>query len=172
MSDLLVPAIHPSRVGLTVFDGQGGHRITDDLGSDTLLASGSVALDSEYEIGVPGQPLFLQFQPDYLIRGFPAATFSWVAVDGSGTGGVVSEVAINIQCDPGYFYRDSDPGVCSPCPAGSFNLPGEMDQVSECSLAHTAETWLMSTSFNPRTSARSRHIASADFKHVSRCCLR
>ena len=84
---------------------------------------------SSFPVGVAGQPLFLQYQPDMHIRGQPADSFTWMAYDQYGARGNVSTISVNIQCPPGYRISEDDPGMCSPCPPGQYNMPDIFDQV-------------------------------------------
>jgi hypothetical protein len=84
---------------------------------------------SEVEIVPPGQPLFLQYRPDSLIRGRPADKVAWLAVDRFGEHAGSATVEVNIQCEPGYFYEEVRPESCQPCGYGQYNLPAVRDQV-------------------------------------------
>ena len=89
---------------------------------------------SEIPVSAPGQPLFVNYQADPLIRGVPAKTFLWRVNDTAGGASEVYQVLINIRCSPGYFYTSDNPSQCSPCLPGSYNLPGEEDQASLLNL--------------------------------------
>ena len=94
---------------------------------------------SEILVSVPGQPLFLNYQADPLIRGVPAKTFSWRVSDTAGGASEVYQVLINIRCSPGYFYTLDNPNQCSPCLPGFYNLPDEEDQASLFNLPVSAD---------------------------------
>jgi hypothetical protein len=83
---------------------------------------------SSFPVAVVGQPLFLQYQPRAHIRGLPADTLTWVAFDRFGVRGNVSTISVNIRCLPGYRIAADDPNMCSPCPAGQYNMPDVFDQ--------------------------------------------
>jgi hypothetical protein len=88
-----------------------------------------VDANSSFTVERPGQPLFLHYLPDPLIRGSPADRLTWVAWDQYEQRGTSAAVNIHIQCSPGYFYDLAAPEMCAPCGPGSFNLPELMDQV-------------------------------------------
>lgn len=96
---------------------------------DTLVPAVIVQQPADFKIEQPGQPVYLQYQPDVLSRGRPLESLSWYAVDELGAAGGTNTIEIHVQCSPGYFYLASRPGTCVPCPAGRYNLPQTMDQV-------------------------------------------
>ena len=85
---------------------------------------------SEYVLNEPGQLLYLQYRPAPLLRGKPADSVSWEAVDKWGKSSArVSRIDIDIECSPGFFFEESSPSFCAPCPAGTYNFPDAHDQV-------------------------------------------
>ena len=80
-------------------------------------------------MGSLGRPLYLQYRPSALVRGKPADSLVWQAADRFGEATGVARINIDIECSPGYFYEESAPTHCLPCPAGQYNLPNAQDQV-------------------------------------------
>ena len=87
--------------------------------------------NSEFNVSLPGQPLFLQYRPDPLVRGLPVETLTWVATDELGESSVLSSIEVHIQCNPGYFFTDGPTAhLCQACDPGYYNLPDARDQAS------------------------------------------
>ena len=84
---------------------------------------------SAYVLDEPGQPLYLQYRPAPLLRGKPADSVAWQVVDKWGKSAPASRIDIHIECNPGYFFEESSPSFCAPCPAGNYNFPDARDQV-------------------------------------------
>ena len=94
-------------------------------------------MHSAYVLNEPGQPLYLQYRAAPLLRGKPADSVAWEAVDKWGKSAPVSRIDIDIECSPGYFFEESSPSFCAPCPAGSYNFPDAHDQVWKTALSCT-----------------------------------
>jgi hypothetical protein len=108
---------------------QAAERSFIDVGG-SVIEAGVVESNDSYVIERPGQPLFLRYRPEPLLRGLPAEVFSWVAEDRfSQAIPTPSRIAVYIRCSPGFFF---EPGVdadhCMPCAPGTFNLPEGRDQ--------------------------------------------
>lgn len=102
-----------------------------------LQQAGLLQSNSSLRVSEPGQPLFLRYQPQPLLRGLPADSWTWQAKDQFNEAGPLARVEVHIRCSPGYFYRDEDPSHCAACGPGYYNLPGEKDQVGPHLLAGT-----------------------------------
>jgi hypothetical protein len=97
-----------------------------------LFQAGLVESNDSYAIDRPGQPLFLQYRPEPLLRGLPAEVLSWRAEDRySEALPAPNSFAVYIRCSPGFFYEPSvDADHCLPCAPGTFNLPDIRDQTA------------------------------------------
>jgi hypothetical protein len=102
-----------------------------DVGG-VLFQAGLVESNDGYAIDRPGQPLFLQYRPEPLLRGLPAEVLSWSAEDRySEALPAPNTLAVYIRCSPGFFYEpDVDADHCLPCAPGTFNLPDIRDQTA------------------------------------------
>lgn len=95
------------------------------------LQAGMVPRQKPFEhfVEVAGQPVFLSYQPDSLIRGQPADSLVWVAYDEFGSASASATISVNIMCSPGYVIDSAAPEDCLPCGPGSYNIPEASDQV-------------------------------------------
>lgn len=109
---------------------------------------------SDHFIEVVGQPLFLQYRPNSLIRGQPADSLVWVAYDEFGAVSNRSTISVNIKCSPGYMIDPRARDSCLPCQPGFYNLPASQDQVS------AFRRWVPGGEPLPRESATDRAALS------------
>eukprot|EP00873_Tetraselmis_striata_P025523 jgi/Tetstr1/445787/TSEL_033434.t1 len=127
------PPLRGSLFATTALPGasyaQAQERTFLEVGS-VLFQAGLVTRNDSYAINRPGQPLFLQYRPEPLLRGLPAEVLAWRAVDAHAEGlARPASIAVYIRCAPGFFFREADdPDHCVPCKPGTYNLPDFRDQ--------------------------------------------
>ena len=73
--------------------------------------------------------LTIKYLPNIGIRGRPADTFYWSAMDRYGKKSPISMVQFDVACIPGFIVSSKDSSYCEPCSAGEYNLPSLTDQV-------------------------------------------
>jgi hypothetical protein len=68
----------------------------------------------------------VRYMPRPLLWGAPLDTLRWQVIDSEGLPSKAFAVHVHVECAPGYVKEATEAasGRCSPCPPGSFNLPG------------------------------------------------
>ncbi|XRB04565.1 cadherin [Pycnococcus provasolii] len=81
----------------------------------------------------PTRSAVLLYRAPPTARGTPLDTFTWRAADSTGALGQKATVHVTVRCASGYRYSGAEnaSSTCVPCPGGTFNQAGVLDQ-TEC----------------------------------------